>query len=103
MYQLVSGTVKKVTRDSIIVDLGSNAEAVLPREALIPAGHRNRYGFPHPTVTARYRGFGARLWRTGASGALHVRLGEAAADSPESERQRTRRYWHIPMAVPPER
>ena len=34
--QLVSGTVKKVTRDSIIVDLGSNAEAVLPREALIP-------------------------------------------------------------------
>jgi N utilization substance protein A len=29
-------TAKKVTRDSIIVDLGSNAEAVLPREALIP-------------------------------------------------------------------
>lgn len=77
--------------------------AVAPRAVLIPAGHRNRYGFPHPTVTARYRGFGARLWRTGASGALHIRLGEAAAGSPEGERQRTRRYWHIPMAVPPER
>ena len=34
--ELVSGTVKKVTRDSIIVDLGSNAEALLSREHLIP-------------------------------------------------------------------
>jgi len=34
--QLVSGTVKKVTRDAVIVDLGSNAEALLPRENLIP-------------------------------------------------------------------
>ena len=34
--QLVSGSVKKVTRESIIVDLGNNAEALLPREYLIP-------------------------------------------------------------------
>lgn len=33
--ELVSGTVKKVTRDNIIVDLGGNAEAVLPRENLV--------------------------------------------------------------------
>jgi len=33
--ELISGTVKKVTRDSIIVDLGGNAEALLPRENLI--------------------------------------------------------------------
>jgi transcription termination/antitermination protein NusA len=33
--ELVNGTVKKVTRDSIIVDLGGNAEAILPRENLI--------------------------------------------------------------------
>jgi N utilization substance protein A len=33
--QLLNGTVKKVTRDSVIVDLGNNAEAVLPREELI--------------------------------------------------------------------
>lgn len=32
---LVSGTVKKVTRDNIIVDLGSNAEALMPREELV--------------------------------------------------------------------
>ncbi|PIE43168.1 MAG: transcription termination/antitermination protein NusA [Gammaproteobacteria bacterium] len=32
---LVSGTVKKVTRDNIIIDLGNNAEAVLPRDQII--------------------------------------------------------------------
>lgn len=33
--ELVNGTVKKVTRDSIIVDLGNNAEGLMPREELI--------------------------------------------------------------------
>ncbi|MBK8103310.1 MAG: transcription termination/antitermination protein NusA [Cellvibrionales bacterium] len=33
--ELVNGTVKKVTRDNIIVDLGGNAEAVMPREHLV--------------------------------------------------------------------
>jgi len=32
---LINGTVKKVTRDNIIVDLGNNAEGVLPREELV--------------------------------------------------------------------
>ena len=34
--ELVSGTVKKVTRDSIILDLGANAEALITREHMIP-------------------------------------------------------------------
>ncbi len=34
--ELVNGTVKKTTRDNVIVDLGNNAEALLPREYLIP-------------------------------------------------------------------
>lgn len=33
--ELVSGTVKKVTRDNIIVDLGGNAEGLLPRDQLV--------------------------------------------------------------------
>lgn len=33
---LVQGTIKKVTRDNIIVDLGDNAEALLPRNNTIP-------------------------------------------------------------------
>ncbi len=34
--ELVNGTVKKVTRDAAIVDLGGNAEAYLSREQMIP-------------------------------------------------------------------
>ncbi|OZB34438.1 MAG: transcription termination/antitermination protein NusA [Pseudomonas sp. 34-62-33] len=34
--EIISGTVKKVTRDSVIVDLGNNAEALLAREDIIP-------------------------------------------------------------------
>ena len=34
--ELVNGTVKKVTREFLIVDLGDGAEAVLPRKELIP-------------------------------------------------------------------
>jgi N utilization substance protein A len=33
--ELVNGTVKKVTRDAVIVDLGQNAEGYMPREDLI--------------------------------------------------------------------
>ncbi len=33
--ELISGSVKKVTRDSIIVDLGGNAEGLLPRDQLV--------------------------------------------------------------------
>lgn len=34
--EIISGTVKKVSRDTIVVDLGNNAEAVLGRDDLIP-------------------------------------------------------------------
>lgn len=34
--ELVNGTVKKVTREFLIVDLGDGAEAILPRNELIP-------------------------------------------------------------------
>lgn len=34
--ELVSGQVKKVTRESVIIDLGGNAEAALPRDKWIP-------------------------------------------------------------------
>ncbi len=34
--ELLSGSVKKTTRDSIIIDLGNNAEAIIPRDQMIP-------------------------------------------------------------------
>jgi N utilization substance protein A len=36
LRQLVYGTVKKVTRDNIIVDLGGKAEAFMPRQEMLP-------------------------------------------------------------------
>lgn len=33
--ELVNGVVKKITRDNIIIDLGNNAEAILPKDQLI--------------------------------------------------------------------
>ncbi|MCM2973592.1 transcription termination factor NusA [Larsenimonas suaedae] len=39
--ELLSGTVKKTTRDGLIIDLGENAEAFLPRNEMIP-GERYR-------------------------------------------------------------
>jgi len=33
--EILSGAVKKVTRDNIIIDLGGNAEGLLPREELV--------------------------------------------------------------------
>lgn len=36
LHQLINGIVKKVTRDSIIIDLGGNAEALLKRDQCLP-------------------------------------------------------------------
>lgn len=66
--------------------------AVAARHVLFSVGYRNRYGFPHPTVTARYRNVGAELHDTAAQGAITVRLG-AAGVAVESWRHQARRYW----------
>lgn len=36
LHQIVSGLVKRVTRDAIFMDLGNGAEAILPRTEMIP-------------------------------------------------------------------
>lgn len=36
LHQLLSGTIKKTTRDNIIIDLGNNAEAIMPRDQILP-------------------------------------------------------------------
>lgn len=36
MGELVTGVIKKVTRDNIVLDLGNNVEAIIPREEMIP-------------------------------------------------------------------
>ncbi|MCC7410721.1 MAG: DNA internalization-related competence protein ComEC/Rec2 [Gammaproteobacteria bacterium] len=65
------------------------------RHALVPAGYRNRFGFPASAVVERYRRHGAEVLVSGISGAIEIRLG-AAASAPIRERERSRRYWHAP-------
>ena len=64
-----------------------------PRWVLIPVGHRNRYGHPHPEALARLRALpGVTLARTDRDGALSLRL---LNDGIQLERARAveKRYW----------
>jgi len=57
--------------------------ATHPAVAVISVGERNRWGFPNPGVTARWRGAGARVMRTDRDGGVTVtvdRRGRVAAE-----------------------
>ncbi len=47
---------------------------VAPRVAIISAGWRNRFGFPHADVLDRYHRAGSRLFRTDRDGAVGIRI-----------------------------
>ncbi|HEX9103511.1 MAG TPA: ComEC/Rec2 family competence protein, partial [Polyangia bacterium] len=57
--------------------------ATHPSIAVISVGERNRWGFPNPGVTARWRDAGARVWRTDRDGGVTVTVdkrGRVAAE-----------------------
>ncbi len=66
--------------------------ALQPRWIVIPVGHRNRYGHPHPEVLARYRGLAATLARTDRDGAVTLRL-QGEKIELERMRETEKRYW----------
>ena len=68
-------------------------EAVAPRYVLFPAGYRNRYRHPHPTVVQRYVDRGVILYDSASSGALEFRLNANGLDV-AAYRVRHRRYWY---------
>lgn len=70
--------------------------AVQPALGLIAAGHRNRFGHPHPEVVARYGAAGTRLYGSAESGALRLRLVGDTPPDVEAYRQTHRRFWHAP-------
>ncbi|MBZ4408418.1 DNA internalization-related competence protein ComEC/Rec2 [Myxococcus sp. XM-1-1-1] len=47
-------------------------ERVRPQHVVFCVGRRNRFGFPHPEVEARYRALGSECWRTDIDGAVTV-------------------------------
>jgi competence protein ComEC len=46
--------------------------AVAPREAIVSAGRRNRFGHPSPQTLAALYAIGSRVWRTDRDGAVEV-------------------------------
>ncbi|RQW82461.1 MAG: DNA internalization-related competence protein ComEC/Rec2, partial [Methylococcus sp.] len=70
---------------------------VQPRLALIPAGHLNRFGFPHPDVVRRYRERGITVMTAGETGAITLDADpKTGLMDPVAYREVYRRYWSVP-------
>lgn len=69
--------------------------AVRPQYALVSAGYRNPFRFPHPKVLNRYQSVDARILDTIHSGAITFRVDPVhGVLPPERYRETARRYWH---------
>lgn len=68
-------------------------DAVAPRWVVLPLGYRNRYGFPHRSVSERYRGHGITMLDSSESGAISFLLGDGELVAKEYRRE-VQRYWH---------
>ncbi len=70
-------------------------ERTSPAYALVSSGYHNRFGFPRPEVTERWRASGARVLDTVDSGAIRFLVpAGAGALIPDRYRISARRYWH---------
>ena len=68
-------------------------KALKPDAVLISRGQGNSFGHPHPTVIARYRQQGLRIYDSAEHGAIHLQLG--AFKPPWTMRQYLR-FWREP-------
>ena len=79
----------------------SSSQALLtalnPDEAFAQNGYRNRYGHPHPTVSARYQGMNIPFYQTPTTGAQIWTFSskrELENTEPIFWRQHVKRLWH---------
>jgi len=71
--------------------------ATRPRWALVPSGHRNRWGFPKPDIVARWRDTGATVLVGSATGAIEFELHpDRPLAAPGLWRPAQRRPWRDP-------
>jgi competence protein ComEC len=67
--------------------------AVSPKYAFIPAGYRNRFGFPKQDIIARYEALGIETRVSYKTGALSAKFSESGLQINEF-RTSNRRFWH---------
>jgi len=69
--------------------------ATMPQYVLFPAGHLNRYNFPHSEVTQRYQQQGSERLTSGVSGAITFHFNnQGEVRLVERFRHQNKRYWH---------
>jgi len=68
-------------------------EATRPRLAVVSAGYRNRWGFPQPAITQKWRGAGASVASTIDAGAIRIEMTRARGMTVHEYRREHRRYW----------
>ena len=73
--------------------------ATRPQLVVFTVGHRNRYGHPHPSVTARFREIDAPMLRSDGSGLIRLDFGEGGVEASQY-RPTHRRYWRTESAQP---
>lgn len=70
-------------------------DLVHPQTVVFSAGYRNRYGFPHVTISQRYREMGTRLVDTVRQGAVTFLFDANDGLQMQTEhRLDSKRYWH---------
>jgi competence protein ComEC len=71
--------------------------ATRPRWALVPSGHRNRWGFPKPDVVERWESAGAEVLVGSSTGAIEFDVDPGRPlGPPQLWRFAHRRPWHDP-------
>ena len=65
-----------------------------PNQAFAQNGYRNRYGHPHPDVTARYKGLGIPFYQTPQTGTQTWLFQNNAKSSTQFWRRDIKRLWH---------
>lgn len=76
-------------------------EAVQPKYALFSSGYRNRFGFPHRPIVARYQQHGVKLYASATSGAIRFDLGMKGEIEPSLYRLEGARFWNLPATDVP--
>jgi len=68
-----------------------------PDQAFAQNGYRNRYGHPHPVVTARYKNLDVPFHQTSLTGAQIWTFQKGIRSSTLFWRRENARLWHRPL------